>query len=179
MVALGDITAVGGLAVATWAAWTAHRARQWQRAEDQRRRTPNVRVGFSHATLERPAWADPRPIHRRNPVGPRPLGYALDVTVINDGPTTVWIRGLYVEEAHEIDGRGTSGIDLHYPFRNGDIEIKPNQRYSDRIWADSETRLDFSNGVLAKALLASGELVYSNAEFLMDDMLASIRTRDQ
>ncbi len=170
---IADITSVGTLGIASWAAWNAYRARQWQKEADERRRTPSVRLEFNHATLQRPTWADPRPLLQRHLSDPT-YGYALDVNVINDGDSPVWLRGLYVEEAASSEV-GVSGIDLDYPFRAGDVEIKPHQRHVDRMWVDTEERLDFSRGVVAKALLASGNLVYSETEFLMEDMLADVR----
>lgn len=174
MTDIGDGAALGSLIISGWAAWTAHQARSWQREADQRRERIDVRVEFEHSSDQiTGVWSinvdDPDP-------RPHPIGYRLTLNVVNDGPTSVWLQALYVQEARDGEEDGVAGVDFDAPFRKGDVEVRPRERFSHAFWVEYQRHhIDFDKGFVGIARLATGEMVESEREVLMEDIQQHIR----
>jgi hypothetical protein len=86
-----DFIAAGSLVIGGWAAWTAHKARQWQRERDEERRATRVRIEFVHTTSQ--VGAEPEP------------PYTVTLLAINDGESTEYVTAAFLEQPGETEGR--------------------------------------------------------------------------
>jgi hypothetical protein len=159
-----DVIAVGSLVIGGWGAWTAHKARQWQRARDEERRTTRVRIDFAHRT---------------GPGGPdRELLYTVTLLAINDGESTEYVTAAFLQQPGELEGQwglrvfgdeGHEGTEPHELRPRGVLRV-PTDLDSDGIAA-------FRDGFVGIVWLGSGEEVTSDLERLNDDLLDTLEGR--
>ena len=166
---VGNWLACASLAVAGWAAWTSHRAREWQRERDRERQATRVTVTVEHA-VERARITDYR-IESLGGPAPPPMPdvfeYVLTVVVRNDGEASEFVRALYLQQPGG-DHEQPEGVDLTLPGE-GDHELPPRGRVTSRIRIRA-IPFDVGGGFVAIAHLASDEWVRSEVEHLIDDL---------
>jgi hypothetical protein len=136
----------------------------WQIWREVRRTRTDIRVEIEHAAKQRrffvvvPDDPDPRP---------EPLEYEVSVVVVNDGETTEYVRGIYLESRARTEG---------YHFGNageGDQVLRPRSRIADSVRLN-ELDFDASRGVVGIVELASGRSIESKLEMLNQNTLDHI-----
>lgn len=167
--------ALASLGISGWAAWTAHRARQWQRARDDERRETRVRITFAHAVGERQWFV----------MGGDPPGQAYSITtkITNDGEATEWIVAVALEEAvppGEADGArmvlSVFGDEAH-EGRDEPYELPPRktQMISKQLGPSAFAWME-SGGFRAVVWLGSGKRIESDPQELYPDLVARVGT---
>lgn len=148
---------VAGLVVAIFAALIAlaalvlsKQALDWQKKQDEARVTPDVAVKVEHSVKQPPG-----------PMTWDELAYVATITVINEGETTEYLRGLWVEAPESRPGRfEPAGFPVEGEA-DGDVELRPHQ--SEARDFDLTPALEWP-GFIVRAVFASGKEFQSDPQ---------------
>jgi hypothetical protein len=171
-----DIIAVslsgGSLMVAGWAAWTAHRAREWQRERETDRRATRIRLEFVHGV----GPMKPPFVIANRPMPEQPTVYTVSLAVINDGEEPEYVTAAFFTQATEANPAnglrvygsegGIEGAQSH--------ELRPRAVLHIPVELESEQVEWMRDGFIAEVWLGSGIWVSSDVEALDPALLADL-----
>jgi hypothetical protein len=145
-------------AVGLYGAVTAHRALRWQRRRDTERRQPRVRVEVEH-------WLGSdyrRYVRDALEAGQQPHehsdGHGVAISVINDSEQgAVYVQNVLLNEACDEPSSA-------YLIFEEERRLEPRQRITQSVILEDPYDMNFTNGFVAEAQLASGERFVSQLQ---------------